>query len=262
MNFYQPRYEEHAISEVAFAIAFRDPLPADLIERAKQLGPELREFLPAMFPAGAMQIRMEAAGPRVERQPTGIVFQRVKPDATPEWALSIQHTHIGVNCLQYTGWSEVWARARDLFVTVYEQIGAPRLPIGNVSLQYINQFLADHPPASSANLMVLRAGTRFLPPRFVDNGELWHVHQGWFEQVLEPIPGNKLHMINFGTQRDAERVTLTIDHLLRVQPERLDLEFCSGAQFDALMERLHDEHKAMLREVLTSEMADRVHVNE
>jgi uncharacterized protein (TIGR04255 family) len=262
MSFYQPKNQDHAIREVAFAVAFRDPLAAELIERAKQLGPEVREFLPAISPAGVMQIRMDGPAPMVEMQPAGVVFQRVNPDATPQWALTIQHTHIAVNCLRYTRWAEVWARARDLFMAVSVQIGAPRLPISNVSLQYINQFIADQPLENSANLRVLRAETRFLPPRFVDNGELWHVHQGWFEQVLEPIPGSKLHVINFGTQKDAERVTLTIDDLLRVQPDGVDLEFCSGTQFAALMEWLHDEHKAMLREVLTSEMADRVRLNE
>lgn len=262
MNFYRPKNQDHAILEVAFAVAFRDPLAADLIERAKQLGPEVREFLPAMLPAGAVQIRMEGPVPRVEMRPAGVVFQRVNPDATPQWALTIQHTHIGVNCLRYTRWAEVWARARDLFVAVCERIHEPRLPISNVSLQYINQFVANQPLENSANLRVLRAETRFLPPRFVDNGELWHVHQGWFEQVPEPKPGTKLHVINFGTQKDAERITLTIDHLLRLQPDAMDLEFCFGTQFAALMERLHDEHKAMLREVLTSEMAESVHLNE
>src|SRR5713226_2105627 len=123
MSAFAPKNPDHAISAAAFTITFDTPLSAERIERAREIEPSVKSFLPgvATFPRLPPPL-LEALRTAPAGMPAGIVFQRVQPDGTPSWILTAQQNLISAHCMEYSRWAEVWGKIRIWLRDLYDYV--------------------------------------------------------------------------------------------------------------------------------------------
>jgi uncharacterized protein (TIGR04255 family) len=144
-------------------------------------------------------------------------------------------------------------------------VKGPDLFITAVTLQYKDQFSAGRPLDSEVLQKLFRLDTEYLPPRTFRNKDLWHVHQGWYLPVTEPVAGHKLTVLNIATREAGNSIVLMIDHMSRYDMDsRGSPLFTDGggsALIDVVMEDLHGQNKSLLRDLLSLEMAERIRLD-
>jgi uncharacterized protein (TIGR04255 family) len=196
----------------------------------------------------------------------GVLFQRTGEDGNPKWLLTAQQNFIQATCMDYSRWPDVWGRVHGWLEELYSRVKTSELSLFSISLHYLDNFLAELPIDPDAFAKMFNGESEYLPPRMRQNEALWHVNQGWYREVREPISGRQLTTINIGTQQPVghAQLTLTIDHLMRYE-----VEDGSPPLFDRdggeplivrVMENLHEQNKALFRSLLTREMQERINL--
>jgi uncharacterized protein (TIGR04255 family) len=270
MSAYEPINPDHAIAAAGFALNFNRPLNEGEIGKAKQIEPAVKDFLPGTssfggsLPGFAVPA-VSLLGLQFPSLPTGIIFQRVNPDATPAWTLTAQQNFITAQCMAYTRWADVWGRIRAWLSQLYGLVKSSDLLLSSISLQYKDQFSAAKPLDGDILEKLFKTDTPYLPPRTFQNQELWHVHQGWYLPATQPIVGRKLNVLNIGTQDSGASIVLTIDHLFRYETDDGDPPLFTNrdgsALIDIVMEDLHAQNKSLLRHLLSAQMARRIRLD-
>ena len=199
MSAFQPKNPDHAIATVAFALHFRTALNEAAIAKAKQIEPSVKDFLPGLTSLGEFPAAVALTGVQSLLLPRGIIFQRVKPDATPSWLLTAQQNFIAAECSEYTRWVDTWRRVRSWLRDLYTLVKDSDHLLHSVGLQYKDQFSATKPLDSDVLQKLFRTDTRYLPSRTFENNELWHVNQGWYQPMDKPMSGRQLNFVNIAT---------------------------------------------------------------
>ena len=265
MSAFEPINPDHAIAAVAFALNFNRPLNDGEIAKAGQIERAVKEFLPGTASIGRPLPGFPLPGLPFSRFPAGIVFQRVKPDATPAWMLTAQQNFITAQCMDYTRWVDVWGRVRTWLDDLYRLVKTPDLLLTSISLQYKDQFSAAQPLDDDVLEKLFRGDSQYLPPRIFQNKELWHVGQGWYLPATEPVVGRKLNVLNIATRQTGNSIVLVIDHLFRYDVEGdppLFTDRGGGALIDVVMEDLHAQNKSLLRNLLNAQMVARIRLDD
>jgi hypothetical protein len=120
MSAFEPINPDHAIAAVAFLVTFNWQLNSTEIAKAREIEPTVREFLPGTQTIEAGPPPGFPHGVPFSPVPIGIIFQRVKPDATPAWLLTAQQNFINAQCMEYSRWVEVWGRVRAWLSQLYD----------------------------------------------------------------------------------------------------------------------------------------------
>jgi uncharacterized protein (TIGR04255 family) len=267
MSCFKPLNADHAISAAAFSLNFASALGPAAIEKAKEIEPTVKEFLPGVSVIPGMPANMLLALTQPPKMVSeGIVFQRVKPDGTPAWLLTAQQNFVSAHCMEYTRWEEVWTRVRDWLLDLYLKVKTDELALYSISLQYVDQFLADNPVDDSTLDELFRPETEYLPRRTFKNQSLWHVNQGWYSTTTKPVEGRALNVLNITARGVEDRTVLNIDHLMRCEVKDPRLELFAGDPkkkllIDSVMEDFHAQNKGVLRDLLSDQMRKLIHLD-
>jgi len=257
---FEPKSGKHAVAELAIGIYYNSTLNGQAIEKAKARRAEYKEFLPVESPVAGFQVNMSSGAPNVSQIiQEGFLWQRMKSDGTVGWQISVQEDRVVVNCLEYTNWDQVWAKMSRWLLDMHQQIIAGGHTATAFSLQFIDQFSRKQPVTRHILRELFSTESKFLPRRFFENSELWHVHQGWFEEAPAPLKGKKLNVINLGANRIGPHNTVTLDHLMRVNlaadsPPLLTTEI-EGSALETALGALHNENKHTVSDILSPEAA-------
>jgi hypothetical protein len=197
------------------------------------------------------------------------MFDAVKRDGTLDWRLRVEDQWIGVNCLSYTRWAEVWPRARRLFVEAIETLGIDGNVLSNAALQCFDVFDWTGDVGGYDLSLLLRRDSPYVPAALWEQrSPLWHLHEGWYERRPDLIAdqGQLLNRIHFDATTTAQRYSVTVDHLLRADmpagPTGLDELFGGEPSFiDRMMNALHIRNKEMLGLCITDDLAHRIGLN-
>lgn len=261
---FEPKYDSHAIQEVVFALTFVDEFSAAQLEALAAAHHRWKSELPKISKAGRLQISfglVDVALPDpAVTMPAGVSFERIKPDGSLDWRLRADPKNIYVNCLSYTGWPDVWPKARRYLSDAADALALNGNAVQSILLQYVNIFTWSGDPATYDASELLRLDRGMVPIKVFDAGHLWHVHLGWFRQDDSPAPGRILERINLDAVEDAGGVPLVkVDSYLQLQLAEpiASAEFLNGSD-ERTFEALHDQTKFLLREFLTEHVADRI----
>lgn len=264
---------DHSIREAVFQIGLSEPLSLDDIRRIGVFGrdtwtatlPRYEEFdvsLPVQIPLGS------PIGSPTLSFTKGVSFQRFKDDGTLAWRVIAQDKLIAVNCLDYPGWDNVWPTVRGYLSGAAQQVGTehPRTVV-SATLQYINAFSwnGGHPIERA---LLLRRDADRIPEQFwKQKSDTWHLHQGWFDEIDEPIPGRILSRDHLTAQSEGSPpVLLTLVDLLarydfRERQAETSLFFSERGPADGVFGDLRRRTRAALRSYLNDNVLDRIHAS-
>lgn len=185
-------------------------------------------------------------------------------DGTHSWRVQIFPNLLQVLCADYTHSSPVLEKmnrfAQGILATLPQ-----RVRIIELGLSVQDKFLYDMAPedAEYTTDAVFAANTRYLTQVVRSSGALWHVHQGWFKELNET--SRFLNQLNLSNVELSETSMATlIDHrcLLQFKQETAPGYVALREQLNQLITLMLKTNKAIIRELLTSEMLKAIGMKE
>ena len=258
---FAPIGERHAIAEVVFALQISPVITRDDRTNLKKAHQQWKQFLPRIVEPPMLAVGMSNPGEQMPPPPVPpLDFVRHKSDGNIDWRLRFVGGNVTVNCLTYTRWPHIWKQARALFAAVSEILPKTTL-IESVYLEYINVFCWDETTESYDSRTLLDEHSSCVPASILDRGPHWHLHQGWFSPLTEPLGGRVLDRMHIDAIDDqARRHVVKFESLHRfdfTQEGVLDLKGAfsmARTAIDASFERLHDRAKRSLGNYLTADV--------
>lgn len=214
-------HRKHAIREAIFGLQLASaPKPED-VKRFVDLGKKnWQSDLPSH---GDFQLTPLLPFPPPANIAVGLTsgasFQAFKKDGSLSWRVLVQDKVLVVNCLEYEGWQTVWPRACEYLSVASAALLSSGNSIAGATLQYINGFPWDASANQYDVTSLLRADADLIPAAFWKNrGAEWHLHQGWYDSVQEPLPGrilNRDHLTSQIEEVQGKRTPTVLLDLLR-----------------------------------------------
>jgi len=260
---------EHAIVEVVFGFQLSRPWQPSEIEILAQNHDLWKDNLPRLARHEIQQVMIGEGAPQAIALPggPGISFERIKPNGDLAWRLRCEGNSIFVNCLEYTRWQDAWATASGYMRTVLNTVGAEKVSIAGALLQYIDVFDWTADPENYDIAQLLNVNSDYVPRATSNYGLAWHLHQGWFESVGEPIPGRILYKahLNALPKNETGQPTVKLDTLLRSDFNgRISAQtfFEGNSALEGMFIDLHDRNKVLLSNFLTKTICEEIGLEE
>lgn len=207
----------NAIDVTCFAIGFERPFEIKEWVNFKSLENTLKEELPSFSTIAKLSVTIQQEGgsdPKVitqqnlENRPQGVLLQKFGADGIVDWMLQVADDKIVINCNDYVGWDKTWEKAKSLLLEVFKLLDWQTNKINFVALQVIDKFIyADSAKYNIGD--IFNEKSFYLTPHTKTCGKLWHVHQGWFEDIGDT---KCLNVLNIGSAEANEGLFSIIDH--------------------------------------------------
>jgi uncharacterized protein (TIGR04255 family) len=273
---FRPINEDHAIQSASFAVALSRPLSWSSIEGLIKSPLEWRRDLPALDLSQTLEVQInQQTGAPVNRITRGVEFSHKRPDGSASWQLAILGSEIKVETTIYTRWKPTWAKAGDILLGVVGQLAALESAKAAISIQAISLLVGDVflPEGDEPDYTELFVQSEHIPAGIFRKGKLWHSHTGWF---VHRTVGNVLNQLNIDVRNGIDeaiivgvpdnRIRVIIQHNQVLRPHT-PISFLADDQgeFERIllteMPVMHENNKAITRDLLTEPMQDRIKVN-
>ena len=262
---FEPRSGEHAIIEAVFGLKLSRALNSGEIETLARNHDKWKDELPRLARHEVQQIVLGEGVPQAITVPggPGVSFERIKPNGDIAWRLRYEGNALLINCLEYNGWTDVWATALRYMREVVELIGPEKLSVAGSFLQYIDAFDWMGDEAAYDIFQLLNPEGQLVPPTINQHGSAWHLHQGWFVPLNGPIDGRLLQKAHFDAIPKGELgyPSVRMDTLMRADFSGHvsgKLIFEENSPIVGTFVEMHDRNKQLLEAFLTDAMCQKI----
>lgn len=261
MNFenLQPASGDHAVQSMHFVIEWGGALSSDSVLALGKLQAKFRNLgYMHMAPQNMMQINFAGASTAAPSHGlAGYVFmQRPQPEVGRQ--VSVTAEHCTIMFPDYTRWDSVFSSMKDVLKIVLDEVGSQR-PVRSIGLQYIDAFLWNDDPAEFDLCEVLKPDF-VIPPHVFSQTGMWHLHHGYFDNFVDPLPHSVLQNVNVDMLDTMGGRVLQIlgSHKANLEQLLWQPHMKNQAQFLAMVSHLHELNKTMLRALLTKKVCQRI----
>jgi hypothetical protein len=257
----KPINGKNSIEATGFILGFDRKFQPDELERLLVLETELKAELPVFSKTGGMGVTVQDGNVTVEGNNfTGVALHKTGDHlGTVAWALRVADNTIHATCGDYDDWDKEWPKAKSLISTVLKLLNSTTLNISVVGCQVIDKFVYLDEPQDYSVEDIFSIDSELLTKKVSGSGQLWHIHQGWFDES-STAPGSKLlSQLNLSSGRLNNKLTTTIDHtmqLIYTQLVTIDEMFTpkgESIKIDTVFKELHDTNKLTLKKLLNTE---------
>jgi uncharacterized protein (TIGR04255 family) len=259
---------EHAIVEVVFGFQLSRPWHPAEIEKLAQSHNYWKESLPRLARHEMQQVIISNS-PQAFTLPggPGISFERIKPNGDLAWRLRCEGNSIFVNCLEYTRWQDAWTSASGYMRAVLQAVGAERISVAGTLLQYIDVFDWTADPKDYDAFQLLDAKSEYVPSSIGSYGLAWHLYQGWFVSLRDPVPGRVLQKVHFDAlpKNESGHPTVKLDTLLLSEfngPISAQTFMEEGSALQKMFIDMHKRNKQLLSNFLTKAICESIGLEE
>ncbi len=272
---FAPRNKNNAIAEVAFVISLAGKPDVHLIEKfSESHASEWSEEFPIKDEVRGQKLQLGpdmSVGPQIlESTLDGALFRTLQRDGSLDWQVAIEGSLLKVNCGSYSRWANVWPTARGYLNRLCKQFVSSSTPVTSVALQYVDEFVWTSSEDTYDATTLFKRESEYFLPRMCSAGHLWHLHLGWFEKHNLPAEGRRLERVHIDAieeapiKRLATRIDITLRHDFskRLNDQVQLFGTRSEGVLDKMFETMHVRNKEMMKSLMTSQMADRIGLND
>ena len=257
---FEPCNENHAITEVVFAVVGLQGFTPDDRSSIKAAHSKWQGLLPSLQEGGVLNIAVAPPDAALPPPPIApLEFARFRPDGEVEWRLLLAQDALVVNCCSYTSWKEVWIIVRDLFAEVVGTMHSREQKIRSVALEYVDLFRSADDRYDARDLLQENDS---VPSSIFARGPTWHLHQGWLEDAQRPVSGHILRRMHISSTVEDDRPQVRFDTShrfdMRDAPDLQSMFAEPDTLVDGLFDCLHRFSKELLADFLTAGMAQRI----
>jgi len=257
----------HAVQSAVFAIEWTNPLPQDALSHIRAAYDQSKE-LKRQFPAVPQEQRILSV--LIDQAPSAVSPQTVssggecigykftkQSNISPLRILQVTKDSCLYVVQDYTRWKSVVSDVLLAYSEVSEFL--VKTPVAALGLQYTDVFHWRADPEHLNLVEVLNHESGLIPTCALDRKGLWHSHHGYLDERKEPVDHSALENINVdivdnGGQRSVAIVT---SHQARLKRPLYDAETLRSS-LQSFYECLHDQNKALLGRLLTSEVKRKI----
>ena len=250
----RPISGKHAIEVTAFSCVFERPFSKSSIEALMTLKETFKEQYPVFSTTNLVNMRIEHDNvpPRASQATAGVSLQVLKEGQhKPAWSLRADVNIITVSCFVYNRWASESSKAiRDL-TSVINIVADDQNPVNHFSLQTVDRFVGGNRTDYKIN-QVFNSKSKYLTHYARNAGPLWHIYQGWFEDVKDK-KDRLLHNLNLSTNETSHGIITTIDHNAQYQfiPFASATDFSNDKYITEIFNILHSRNKEIILNLLT-----------
>ena len=253
-----PINNENSIESSSFFLVFERDFSSSELQLLARLQKVFEQELPAFKELSAISFNIEKnAVINSHENISGTLLQSFDENDKPAWSLKVEKNIIEVSCFTYDKWDNVWTKAQGYLSETIKSIESPSNKLVVCILKVVDKFLASTDNYNIEN--VFNSETPYLTKNVLSetSGQLWHVHEGWFEHLETQT---YLNSLNLSTIEENGTIITNIEHTVQCQfikKPQLISEFRSE-QIADIFSSLHDKNKIMLRALLNSVQLKRI----
>lgn len=251
---FHPLNEDHAIGRVKFVLLFTRPITPKSIFEIERQHDKWREAMPAR---SRLEVDVDVNGGTTKAP--AVVFAFLKPDANPTWSMQIGGSQIEIECFLYSRWERVWGAARHYLTTALEELSfvQEKLMVSAMHLTVEDVFLSSDDEFVIGD--VLNKSDK-IPPFALKAGGPWNSYFSWIVEENQKV--RTLHACDIDVSVGSEDGRVAITHA-QTRNTGVDLpinEVCGDgfARLDAMMEEMHASNKALMRDLITVDLNERI----
>ena len=249
-----PLHNSHAIDVIAFVVGYEQEFSREVVDSLKALKETMAGSYPVFSTAARMEILVKNNTMTTSsNEVSGIFMQSLADNGKPAWTLRAQNNNIVVTChgTNYTTWRGVSSKAIADLKTVATIVADNQNPFSFVALQVVDRFIQVEKDSYAIG-QVFNPESKYLTKMACEAGKLWHVHQGWFQDVLGEESTNSLNVLKISTNDTPPGILTTIDHNSKISlspPKQAD-ESANDALLATLFDQLHGNNKEIVTDLL------------
>lgn len=183
---WRPISDKHAIERVRVTCVFSLELRPKLIARLADLFEKKRvdlAFGPMQEVKGqgfVVQIGPDGPLPPTAQTVLGWSFQRKAANGSVLEAVTLENSNLIYESVDYSRWSEFHQRG----TTILSEIVNEMLTFDDMAglvIEFFDRFIFDGAIEKADPRDILEIHDDLIPVSALENGNLWHLHRGWFE---------------------------------------------------------------------------------
>jgi uncharacterized protein (TIGR04255 family) len=255
----------HAVQNATFVIEWPDLLPESVIVEANKLGTKFKNVgLDHHLLQHQVELKLSNAPDAQHSQKSfigGILFstsQEVTPTAR---SVLLSRNGCIVSIPDYTRWAAALKDVEKYLKIVLDEIG-PLRPISVIGLQYTDTFSWKDDPAE-LNLEEVFSSDHFVPKNILQQKNLWHLHQGYFQKHSTPVSHVLLENINLETHDNngLRVIQITGSHRATLENLMWQSHMKNKDNLFSMFSALHQANKTMLSKLLMPEVRNRINLD-
>ncbi len=265
LEFLIPITQSHAIQSVVFALEWQGELTDHALTEIQKLALELKPHFPEATLQKMVKINI---GPNAQSdqqgssdQLGGMLFQRKGKFGNVASQLNVSRSNCVIIINEYDRWVPTLDAVMRYFKIVLPAILKEK-SISIIALQYTDMFTWKDDPANLNLREIFTESSPYLAPNVFDQKGLWHCHHGYVIQQLAELDGTCLDNINVNTEDNLgdRGIQITTTHKCTLNsPLRLATKTYLQS-IKNIQNVLHDHNKDILKQLLTHEVCDKIHL--
>jgi uncharacterized protein (TIGR04255 family) len=258
---FEPVFPSHAIERCVATIAFAQELPAKAFQRVlERARANFRNAGLESMGTPAFSIQVDIASGRT----TPLEGHRPSIFATSDQAMQfiVAPNNLSVRTGRYVRWQPFTGQIEELMLPLMDGY-IDVVSIASIQLEYVDRFLWTGDWTSFNWRDLLKEDGMFVAGRASGARAQWHTHSGWFDEISG---GRRLVNVNIDVadivRSDGVFPSIAILTLMRdVVPEQVvgqEVRYGDRVSVQSGLEQLHNQLKALLGQIITAPMAQRI----
>ena len=257
---FEPLHAAHSIENVQFILNFSTAISDADWPAVLEATHRHKNALP-----GEVAVTSFTGTGTVQEGKPGIARRRVAPTGAIEEELVVTRGALVYHTSKYDRWVGCWNRAREIFDSVLSAVPGG-VVLSTVGQSVVDKFVHHGAPSRESLQNVLRKDSPYICGHVFECDDLWHSHTGAF--IKHNPQTRRLRNINIDYLDDQisglTRRTLAISIVVSDQFQQQGYEpitshiMDTSTLIDDHMQKLHQDNKMILSQLLTAEMARRI----
>jgi uncharacterized protein (TIGR04255 family) len=266
---YLPFAEKHSIQEAQINLLFPSNFEQQSITTARGVAQaELSDSLPRLAEVRGGAIQIDISNPdapvpgNISSDIIGFQFAKVQGNAQPAQTITLSGNVLSVSFFDYETWIQTRQATSEYISTVLSALPLVQNPVIALGLRFIDRYTFDGLPDQAQAELLMSQQSPYVAPHVFSAGSAWHCNTGWFDQNTED---RILHNLNMASNLVDLSSTVTIDHQatvhLRAPRQSTQTLFTPPGEESGLMQaldRLHEQNKEILKEILLPTMLTKI----
>lgn len=257
----QPINKKNAIESATFVVVFEREFDAAELQALLGLELALKDDFPSFDKMNKLQVNLDGqkgglgpSGVTGSIDFNGVLLQRFTSDGKRDWAIQVSGNTVVVSCYNYDSWLNESKKALHYIRESLKAIRTLGNPVVMIVLQTIDHFISSLPDDSAGVYQigdVFDPKSPYLTQQATQAGQLWHVFQGWFDDMND-LGGKCLHVLNISNTNQGDKLLAIVDHAAQLQfaaRPTID-EAIYSEKLQQIFDKLHELNKDIIRGLL------------
>lgn len=261
---YLPFAGKNSIVEASFGIQFALPVDSSLNKNLEAVRVALSPDFPSFDKMQAFQLAVSAqqTNPIPSPMPSLAGFTASKPRANgqPLRVIRAIGNLVTVHLLEYDRWADKKLEAIRALTTCTNALEAPssQNPVTAILLRFVDRFTFDGDPMRALASELFRAQSKFITPKIMEAGNVWHSTAGWFETIDDDR--KLLQQLRLQSMNEGGVSSIIVDHncIYNLNNPLSSLQEDTHFPLNDVLDAQHQTNSAMLKNLLNDEMLKKI----